>query len=191
MGADDAGCVQRVGATRRRALGLRPVPTSPSRPFGFGPSRLRACGAARCACLQGIGARPIPAARAWRPSNTAEPAEPDRTGQRPAAMGRAGAGTPVLAAAGCVNACRPRRWRVSPITSRRMVHGHGTRPRHGASIPHFKHSATRCGEAFSPWSVGGGPCPYQGRASEAFMQGFRVGPVSFRSGSAQGVLVLL
>ena len=53
---------------RRRALGLRPVPTSPSRPFGFNPSRLRACGAARCACLQGIGARPIPAARAWRPS---------------------------------------------------------------------------------------------------------------------------
>ena len=33
--------------------GLRPVPSLPSRPFGFNPSRLRACGAARFACLQG------------------------------------------------------------------------------------------------------------------------------------------
>jgi len=52
---------------RRRALGLRPVPTLPSRPFGFDSSRLRACGAARCACLRGIGARPIPAARCLAP----------------------------------------------------------------------------------------------------------------------------
>ena len=37
----------RVGAMRRRAFGLRPVPSLPSRPFGFNPSRLRACGAAR------------------------------------------------------------------------------------------------------------------------------------------------
>jgi len=54
--------------------GLRPVPTTPSRPFGSNPSRLRACGAARCACLQGIGARPIPAARCLAPLDTAEPA---------------------------------------------------------------------------------------------------------------------
>ena len=53
---------------RRRAFGLRPVPSLPSRPFGFNPSRLRACGAARFACLRGIGTRPIPAAQAWRPS---------------------------------------------------------------------------------------------------------------------------
>ncbi|EAZ5200831.1 hypothetical protein A0244_18230 [Salmonella enterica subsp. enterica serovar Derby] len=33
--------------------GLRPVPTSPSRPFGFNPSRLRAYGAARSACVEG------------------------------------------------------------------------------------------------------------------------------------------
>ena len=107
----------RASATRCRAFGLRPVPTPPSRPFGFNPSRLRAYGAARFACLQGIGARPIPAARAWRPSHTAEPAEPDRPGQRPAATGGAGASTPGLAAAGCVNACRPQRWRFLPITS--------------------------------------------------------------------------
>ncbi|MCO3309362.1 hypothetical protein FA202_04730 [Pseudomonas aeruginosa] len=35
---------------RRRAFGLRPVPTTLSRPFGFNPSRLRACSAARSAC---------------------------------------------------------------------------------------------------------------------------------------------
>lgn len=35
---------------RRRAFGLRPMPTLSSRPFGVNPSRLRACGAARCAC---------------------------------------------------------------------------------------------------------------------------------------------
>jgi len=52
---------------RRRAFGLRPVPSSPSRPFGFNPSRLRACGAARFACLQGNALRAIPAARSLAP----------------------------------------------------------------------------------------------------------------------------
>ena len=33
--------------------GLRPAPSLPSRPFGFNPSRLRACGAARFACSRG------------------------------------------------------------------------------------------------------------------------------------------
>lgn len=49
------------------AFELRPVPSSLSRPFGFNPSRLRVCGAARCACLQGIGATPIPAALCLAP----------------------------------------------------------------------------------------------------------------------------
>ena len=47
------GNARRVGALRRRAFGLCPVPSSPSRPFGVNPSRLRACGAARCACGEG------------------------------------------------------------------------------------------------------------------------------------------
>ena len=38
---------------RRQAFGLRPVPPLSSRPFGFNPSRLRACGAARFACEEG------------------------------------------------------------------------------------------------------------------------------------------
>ena len=50
-----------AGVSARSAVGLcglRPVPSMPSRPFGSNPltpSRLR-----RFACLQGIGARPIP-----------------------------------------------------------------------------------------------------------------------------------
>ncbi len=49
-------------------------------------SRLRACGAARFACLQGKALRAIPAARSMAPLDTAEPAAPDRPGKRPAAM---------------------------------------------------------------------------------------------------------
>ena len=48
-----SSCSLRVGAKRRRAFGLRPVPSSTSRPFGVNPSRLRACGAARSACGEG------------------------------------------------------------------------------------------------------------------------------------------
>jgi len=129
---------------RRRAFGLRPVPTSLSRPFGFNPSRLRACGAARFACLRGIGARPIPAAQAWRPS--IPPNRLRRIGRpAPRCNGRGLANTLELAAAGCANRCRPQRWRFSPITSRRTVHGHPARHRHGASTPRLKTSAARCG----------------------------------------------
>ena len=176
---------------RRRAIGLCPAPTSPSRPFGSYPSRLRACGAARFACLRGKAQWAIPAAHGLAPLMESRTGSAGSAGAVPRRNGQGTADTPWFAAAGCVNACRPRRWRVSPITSRRTVYEHGTRPHYGASIPHFKHSAARCGEAFSPWSVGGGSCPCQRRASAAFMQGCRVGPVSFRSGSAQGVLVLL
>ena len=50
--------------------GLRPVPPAASRPFGFNPSRLRACGAARFACLQGKALRAIPAAQSLAPLDT-------------------------------------------------------------------------------------------------------------------------
>src|SRR5690606_41026061 len=83
----------RVGAMRRRAFGLHPVPPLPSRPFDFNPSRLRAYGAARFACLQGKALRAIPAARSLAPLDAAEPATPDRPGQRPAAIGGALANT--------------------------------------------------------------------------------------------------
>ena len=58
---------ERSGATRRRALGLRPVPPLSSRPFGFHPSRLRACGAAHYVCLRGKPCGLSPPRAAWRP----------------------------------------------------------------------------------------------------------------------------
>ena len=60
--------VGRVGAMRRRAFGLHPVPSLPSRPFGFNPSRLRAA-ALRAALAS--GGKPCglsPPRDAWRPS---------------------------------------------------------------------------------------------------------------------------
>lgn len=45
-----SGVTARVGAMRRRAFGLRPMPPMASRPFGFNPSRLRTDSATRSAC---------------------------------------------------------------------------------------------------------------------------------------------
>ena len=178
---------------RRRAFGLRPVPSLPSRPFGFNPSRLRACAPAalRFACLQGKALQAIPAARCLVLFDAAEPAALDRPGQRPAAMVATLANTLALAAAGCADACRPQRWRFLPITSRRTVHGQPPGiamelPRH-ASRPAPQGAA----RAFSlvvgwlTWPASGGvpEMPSGG--------GGRAGPISFRSGSAQGVLVSL
>ena len=176
---------------RRRAFGLRPVPSLPSRPFGFNPSRLRACGAARFACLQGKVLRAIPAARCLAPLDDAEPAAPDRPGQRPAAVGAALANTLALAAAGCAGACRPQRWWFLPITSRRTVHGQPARHRYGASTPRLKTGAARCGRGVLACRWGNDLARVNVRAGEAFVRGCRAGPISFRSGSAQGVLVSL
>ena len=183
--------VGRVGAMRRRAFGLRPVPSLPSRPFGFNPSRLRACGAARCACLRGKALRAIPAARSLAPLDAAEPAAPDRPGQRPAAMGGALANTLALAAAGCADTSRPQRWWFLPVTSRRTVHGQPARHRYGASTSRLKTGAARCGRGVLACRRVVDLARVSGRAGEAFERGCRAGPISFRSGSAQGVLVSL
>jgi len=178
---------------RRRAFGLRPVPSLPSRPFGFNPSRLRACAPAalRFACLQGKALQAIPAARCLVLFDAAEPAALDRPGQRPAAMVATLANTLALAAAGCADACRPQRWRFLPITSRRTVHGQPARHRYGASTPRLKTCAARCGKGVLAcrWVVD--LARVRGRAGDAFGRGCRAGPISFRSGSAQGVLVSL
>ena len=111
-----------LGVSARSAAGLSgyaPCRLCRHGPFGFNPSRLRACGAARFACLQGKALRAIPAARCLAPLDAAEPAAPDRHGPRPAATDGALANTLALAAAGCAGACRPQRWRCLPITSRR------------------------------------------------------------------------
>ena len=150
------------------------------------PSRLR-----RCACLQGKALRAIPAARSLAPLDAAKPAAPDRPGQRPAAMDGTLANTLALAAAGCAGACRPQRWRFLPITSRRTVHGQPARHRYGASTPRLKTGTARCGGGVLACRCGADLARVSGRAGEAFGRGCRVGPISFRSGSAQGVLVSL
>ena len=159
---------------------------SASIPHAFAPAALRASLASR-----GSAQGPSPPRVAWRPSNTTEPDTPDRPGQRPAAMGGALANTLALAAAGSADACRPRRWRFSSIASRRMVHGHTARPRYETSTPRFKIGIARCGRGFlvSRWSVD--LARVRERVGEAFVRVCRIGHNSFRSGSAQGVLVSL
>ena len=160
---------------------------SASIPHAFAPAALRAD-----ACLQGIGARPIPAARCLAPlQERAEPAYAGSAWPAPRRNRLGAPDTPRLAAAGCANVCRPRRWRFSSIASRRMVHGHTARPRYETSTPRFKIGIARCGRGFlvSRWSVD--LARVRERVGETFVRGCRVGHNSFRSGSAQGVLVSL
>ena len=152
------------------------------------PSRLR-----RCALRLPPGESPCglsPPRTAWRPSmaptrlrGSARPA--------PRRIGRALANTLALAAAGCADACRPRRWRSLPITSRRTVYGQPARHRYGASTPRLKTGAARCGRGVLACRRTVDLVRVRKRTGEAFGRGCRVGPISFRSGSAQGVLVLL
>ena len=78
------GGAGRVGRQAAGLCGLSPVLSWPSRPSGFNPSRLRAHGAACCACLRGKALRAIPAARYLAPLDAADPAAPDRPGLCPA-----------------------------------------------------------------------------------------------------------
>ena len=159
---------------------------SASIPHAFAPAALRAG-----ACLQGIGARPIPAALHLAPLQKSRTGSAGSAKQVPSRIGRALANTLTLAAAGCANVCRPRRWRFSSIASRRMVHGHTARPSYGTSTPRLKTDTARCGRGFlvSRWSVD--LARVRERVGETFVRGCRVGHNSFRSGSAQGVLVSL
>ena len=155
-------------------------------PHAFAPAALRAPLASR-----GSAQGPSPPRAAWRPCKKAEPAPPDRPRQRPATMDAALTNTPGLAAAGCAEACRPQRWRFLPITSRRTVHGQPARHRYGAFTPRLKTSAARCGGGVLTCRRVVDLARVSGRAEAASMRGCRVGPISFRSGSAQGVLVSL
>ena len=159
---------------------------SASIPHAFAPAALRASLASGG---QSYGLSPP--RMAWRPSIPPNRHAPDRPGQRPAAMDGALANTLALAAAGCANACCPQRWRFVPITSRRTVHGQPARHRYGASTPRLKSGAARCGGGVLACRRVVDLARVSGRAGAAFVRGCRVGPVSFRCGSAQGVLVLL
>ena len=170
-------------------FGLRPVPSLPSRPFGFNPltpSRLR-----RCALRLPPGESPAGyPRRAMLGAPRALPIRLGRIGSAPP-HGQGWGGTLGLAAAGCTNACRPQRWRFSPISSRRTVHGHPAWHRYGASTPRLKTGAARRGKGVLACRWGVGLARVSGRAGAAFVRGYRAGHISFWCGSAQGVLVLL
>jgi hypothetical protein len=170
----------RVGAVRRRAFGLRPVPPLPSRPFGFNPSRLRTCGAARFACLQGISARPIPAARSVAPLEYCRTGAAGSAWPAPRRNGRGAADTPWFAAAGCVKACRPQRWRFEPITSRSTVHEKPAQHRNGVFTPRFKTGTARCGRGVLACRRAIDLASVRKPDGAAYVRGCRVVPVSFR-----------
>ena len=154
-------------------------------PHAFAPAALRA------SLAPGDRRKAHPRRAGLAPLDTTEPAMPDRPSQRPAAMDGVLANTLTLAAAGCADACRPQRWRFSPITSRRTVRGQPARHRHEVSTPRLKTGAARCGRGFLACRRVVDLARVSGRAGAAFMRGCRASPVSFRCGSAQGVLVLL
>ena len=179
-----SGRLQRAGRrTRRRAFGLRPVPSSLSRPFGVNPSRLRACGAARFACLQGIGARPIPAARCLAPLGEPNRHAPDRPGQRPTT--RAGLG-------GYAGACCRRLHKYVPPSTlavrclvvtkdgSRGFTDMATRPCFGVPNHASSMAAARC-RVRCRQSLGIGLARVRGRAVGVVVRGCRAGHASFRS----------
>ena len=175
---------------RRRALRAAPraaFVVTTVRLQSLPPSRLR-----RCALRLPPGdRREAHPRRAMLGAPRLPPNRRCRIGQASAhCNGQGVADTPQLAAAGCADACRPRRWRLSSIASRRMVRGHNARPRYGASTPRLNGAAGCDGDVLAcRWSVG--LARVRARAAEAFVRGCRVGHASFRSGSAQGVLVSL
>ena len=155
-------------------------------PHAFAPAALRALLASR-----GKPCGLSPPRTAWRPSMP-----PNRLRWiGPTSAPRRGDGvlvnTLALSPAGCADAYRPRRWRFLPITSRRTVHGQPARHRYGASTPRLKTGAARCGRGVLACRWGNDLARVNVRAGEAFVRGCRAGPISFRSGSAQSILVSL
>jgi hypothetical protein len=65
------------------------------------------------------------------------------------------------------------------------------RHRYGASTPRLKTGTARCGRGALVCRRVVDLARVSGRAGAAFMRGYRAGHISFRSGSAQGVLVSL
>ncbi len=160
--------------------GLRPVPSLPSRPFGFNPSRLRACGAARFACLRGIGQGPSPPRELGAPRCR-------RTGcagsARPVPR-RDGRGTGAYAGACCGRLCE-----CVPSTTLAVrclcVTKDGSRiaARPCFEALHRAVSMAACmGRGMFLLVVGNGLSWVRRRAAETFVRGCRAGHVSFRIG---------
>lgn len=128
----DAGCFGRVDASAAGLYGLRPVPTSLSRPFGFNPLtplRLRRCALALASRGKPCG---YPRRASLAPLDAAEPAVPDRpAGQRHARWTRHG---------WCAEACCGRLCKCMP-SSTLVVLAH-----------HVKQDGSRTSRPASLWS---------------------------------------
>ena len=141
---------------------------------------LRACGTARCACLQGKALRAIPAARGLAPLDTAEPAAPDRPRSTPRRWAVLG---------GCAGACCGRLCECVPSTTLAVrclcVTKDGSRiaARPCFEALHRAVSMAACmGRGMFLLVVGNGLSWVRRRAAETFVRGCRAGHVSFRIG---------
>ena len=151
----------------------------------FAPAALRASLASR-----GKPCGLSPPHAAWRP--LIPPNRLRRIGPASVPPRWTGAGEHAGACCGRLCGCVPSSTLAVPaITSRRTVHGQPARHRYGASTPRLKSGAARCGGCILACRRVVDLARVSGQAGEAFGRGCRVGPISFRSGSTQGVLVSL
>ena len=154
----------------RRAFGLRAALASRGKPCGLSPPRT-----------------------AWRPSKP--PNRPRRIGAAsapPRWMGRWRTRWGLLRQVVQMRAVLDAGGSYSSRHEGRFtpVHGMPARHRYGTSTPRLKTGATRCGGGVLACRRVVDLARVSGRAGAVFMRGCRVGPISLRSGSAQGVLVL-
>ena len=158
---------------------------SASIPHAFAPAALRASLASR---RKPCGLSPP--RDAWRP--LMRPNRLRRIG--PTSARRDGRGAGEHAGACCDRLCR---WvpsstlAIVACPSRRTVHGHPARHHYGASTPRLKAGTAKCGRDVLACRRVVDLARVSGRAGKASGRGCRVGPISFRSGSAQGDLVSL
>ncbi len=177
---------------RRRAFGLRPVPSLPSRPFGFNPSRLRACAPAALRLppgesLAGYPRRAMLGASSMRPNRlrwiglaSAPPRWSQRWQTRWRLLRQVVRMRAVLNAGGSCPSRHEGRFTDNPPGIAMELPRHASRP-----APKGAARAFSLVVGWLTWPASGGvpEMPSGG--------GGRAGPISFRSGSAQGVLVSL
>jgi len=167
---------------RRRAFGLRPVPSLPSRPFGFNPSRISAPAALRASLAsRGSAQGPSPPRAAWRPCESAEPACAGSAGPVPHHNGRSEGLRPgLLRWVAQIRVVRNADGSSPPRHDRRFT---DTPPSLAMELPHHASSMPPQDAvgSFAPSVEVIGLVCIKGHAGEAVLLGYRVAPVSLRS----------